>query len=282
VIVVTGATGHVGGLLARELAVRGEPMRLLVRDPVRAPELPGAEVVRGDYGDPDSLAEALKEGDRVFMVSMHAGPAERLPLHKSFVDAAAHAGVEQVVYLSFLNAGPETAFIHGKAHGATEQMLEDAGLRWTAMRNSMYADHIPGWFDPDGVARETVGDARMSFSYRPELAKAIAVTLTEPGHDGIYNVTTPESVSFTELAELASEVTGKPYRYEPVPHEEWDERWRAMGREGWELESGHTSYEAIRNGEYDLVTDDYKRLTGEEPLAIRELLERHAHDLPLS
>jgi NAD(P)H dehydrogenase (quinone) len=280
-IVVTGATGHVGGLLARELAERGEPMRLLVTDPARAPELPGAEIARCDYDDPGLLARGLKEGDRVFMVSMHQGPARRLPMHRNFVDAAKQAGVEQVVYLSFLNAGPDTAFIHGKAHGETERMLQESGLRWTAIRNSMYADHIPGWFDPDGVARETVGDARMSFSYRPELAKAIAVTLTEPGHDGVVNITTPDSVSFAELAELASEVTGKEYRYEPISHEEWDERWRRVGRDGWELEAGHTSYEAIRNGEYDLVTDDYERLTGEEPLTIKQVLERHADELPL-
>ncbi len=274
-IVVTGASGHVGGLVARELAARGEPIRLVVRDAARAPALDGAEVVEADYGDPESLARALHAGDRVFMVSMHQGPERRLALHRSFVDAAARAGVAHVVYLSFLTAGPDAAFIHARSHGATEQMLRDAGLPSTAIRNGMYADEMLGWFDPDGVARETGGDGRMSFSYRPELAKAIAVTLTEPDHEGkVYDVVTPPPVDLGELARIASEVTGRPYRYEPASHHEWEARWRALGRDGWELEAGHTSYEALRAGELDVESDDYELLTGEKPLTVAQVIER--------
>ncbi len=281
-IVVTGSTGHIGRLVAEELFERGEPMRLLVRDPTHAPEFPGAEVVTADYGRPDLLAEALHEGDRVFMTSLHEGPDRRVPLHRSFIEAAARAGVVQIVYLSFANASRDATFLHARSHGETEEMLADSGVPWTAIRNTMYADHIPGWFDPDGVAREPLGEARMSFSYRPELAKAITVTLTEPGHaEQVYDITTPESVSIHDLAHIASEVTGDHYAYEPATDEEWDERWRALGRTGWELEAGHTSYEAIRNGELDVVTDDYRRLTGLEPLTVGEIVDRHADELPL-
>jgi uncharacterized protein YbjT (DUF2867 family) len=281
VIVVTGASGHVGRLVGEELARRGEPMRLLVRDPLRAPELPGAEVVQADYGDAASLDRALEPGDRVFMVSLHEGPAERVPHHLAFIDACVRREVEQVVYLSFVNAGPDAIFLHARSHGATEQALRESGLRRAAIRNGMYADHMAGWFDPDGVAREAGGDGRMSFSYRRELAEAIAVVLAEPGHDGVLNVTTPESVTLGELAQLASEVTGREYRYEPASDEEWDRRWRAQAREDWELEAGHTSYAALRAGEFDVVGDDYRRLTGKDPLSIRALLEQHVDQLPL-
>jgi len=275
VIVVTGASGHVGGLVARELAARGAPARLLVRDPARAPELDGAEVAVADYGDAASLDAALGEGDRVFMVSLHQGPERRVELHRSFVDAAVRARVGHLVYLSFIGAGPDATFIHARSHGATEQLLRESGLSWTSIRNGMYADEIPGWFDPDGVARETAGDGRMSFSYRPELAKAIAVTLLDPAHDGrVYDVVTPPPVGLAELARIASEVTGRDLRYEPASHDEWDARWRALGRDGWHLDSGHTSYEAIRAGEFDVESDDYERITGEKPLTVAQVIER--------
>lgn len=281
-IVVTGSTGHVGALVAEELFERGEQFRLLVRDPSRAPEFPGAEVVIADYGRPDLLAGALHEGDRVFMTSVHEGPERRVPLHRSFVEAAARAGVAQLVYLSFANASRDATFLHARSHGETEELLADSGVAWTAIRNTMYADHIPGWFDPDGIAREPLGEARMSFSYRPELARAIAVVLTEPGHEQhVYDITTPESVGLHDLARIAAEVTGDPYAYEPATDEEWDRRWRAVGRSGWELEAGHTSYEAIRNGELDVVTDDYRGLTGLEPLTVAAIVERLADELPL-
>jgi hypothetical protein len=85
-----------------------------------------------------------------------------------------------------------------------------------------------------------------------------------------------------ELAQVASEVTGDAYRWEPADDDAWDERWRALGRTGWELEARHTTYEALRRGELDVVTDDYRRLTGAAPLTIAQLIERQAADLPLA
>src|SRR5512133_2678342 len=101
-IVVTGAAGNVGRLVAEELARTGARMRLLVRDLARAPDVSGAEVVEADYADPGSLAAALRPGDRVFMVSIHDGPERRVPLHRSFIAAAVRAEVAHVVYLSFV------------------------------------------------------------------------------------------------------------------------------------------------------------------------------------
>ena len=279
-IAVTGSTGHVGALVAEELAARGEPIRLLVRDPARAPKLAGAEVVQADYAAQAALAHALNEGDRVFMVSVHEGPERRVPLHRSFIEAAARRGVSQVVYLSFLNAGPDARFLHARSHGATEALLAASGVPYTSIRNGMYADDIPGWFDPDGVLREPGEEAQITFSYRPELAKAIAVTLTEPGHEGhVYDITTPP-VTLAELAEIAAEVTGRPYRYEPVSDADWDERWRALGRTGWELDAGHSSYEALRAGELSVPSDDFLALTGNAPLTVAEIVSRLANDLP--
>jgi uncharacterized protein YbjT (DUF2867 family) len=282
VIVVTGSTGHVGRLLAEELVERGEPMRLLVRDPTRAPQLANAEVVSADYGDPDSLARALDKGDRVFMVSVHEGPERRIPLHRSFIQSATAVGVAQIVYLSFVNASPAATFLHARSHGETEQMLEQSGVPFTSIRNAMYTDHIPGWFDAEGVAREPVADGRINFSYRPELAKAIAVALTEPGHEGkIYDIVGPQSLTLTELAEIASEVTGATYRYDPSTREGWEEKWRTRGKPEWEVEAGLSSFDCQRNGELDIVSDDYLRVTGEAPLTVGEVIARHAAEMPL-
>jgi uncharacterized protein YbjT (DUF2867 family) len=281
-LVVTGSTGHVGRLVADELAARGHEQRLLVRDPARAPAIAGAEVVTADYADPASLRAALHEGDRVFMVSLHEGPERRVPHHRNFVDAAAAAGVAQVVYLSFVAAGPDAVFLHARSHGATERMLADAGVAHTSIRNSMYADDIPRWFDAEGLNTVPGGDGRMSFSYRPELARAIAVTLTEPGHGGkVYDIVTPQSVSMRELAEIAWAVTGCDYRYSPSGDAVWEARWSARGKEEWEIEAGISSYAALRAGEFDVVTDHYRTLTGEDPLSVSDIAALLADRLPL-
>jgi len=276
-IAVTGTTGHVGRLVAEQLARRSVPMRLLVRDPARAPQIPGAEIVVADYADSDALAAALDEGDRVFMVSLHEGPERRIPLHRSFIDAAARREVGQIVYLSFVNAGPGATFLHARSHGATEEMLEQSGVPWTSIRNGMYADHILDWFDAAGVAREPVGDGRISFSYRPELAEAIAVTLVRPGHEGmIYNITTRDSVTLAELARIASRATGREHRYEPQTREEWEARWRSRAKPEWEIEAGLTSFDAQRAGEFDVVTTDFRLLTGKDASSVADILARQA------
>jgi uncharacterized protein YbjT (DUF2867 family) len=239
-------------------------------------------VVVADYGDPSSLRAALDEGDRVFMVSLHEGPDERVPHHRNFIEAATAANVAHIVYLSFVNAGPDAVFVHARSHGETERMLAESGLSYTSIRNSMYADDIPTWFDSEGVNRVPGGEGKMSYSYRPELARAIAVTLTEPGHGGMtYNVVTPQSVGMRELAEIAWAVTGCDYRYGPATDAEWEARWRSRGKEEWAIEAGLSSFAALRAGEFDVVTEDYKTLTGENPLSVSDIAALMADRLPL-
>ncbi len=280
---VTGSTGRVGGLVARKLEGLGYPVRLLVRDRVRAPLIKQAEVVVASYADPEALARGLGTGDRVFMVSLWIGGDVRLELHQSFVAAAAKAGVQHLTYLSFVNAGPNAVFSHAREHGATEQMLRASGVQWTSIRNSMYADDISGWFDDDGVAREPGEEARMSFSYRPELADVIVATLIQQGHGGkTYDITTPESVSMRELARIATEVTGDAYSYDPISDEAWIERWKSQGRPEWALEAGQTSYAALRAGELDVVSNDYERVIGRRPATIREIITTLREEMPLA
>ena len=159
-------------------------------------------------------------------------------------------------------------------------MLEESGLAFTAIRNGMYADEIPGWFDAEGVAREPVGYGRISFSYRPELAEAIAVVLTEPGHERTYDIV-GQPVTIGELARIASEVTGREYRYDPSPREDWEARWRSRKKEEWAIEAGLTSFDAQLAGEFDVASDDYRRLTGRDPLSVAEVIGRHIDEMPL-
>ncbi len=111
-IVVTGASGHVEGLVARELARRGTPFRAVTRTPERLGVLGDVEVAVAGYDEPAALADALGPGDRVFMVSMHAPSERRLALHRGFVDVAARRRGAHVVYLSFVGARTGATFVH--------------------------------------------------------------------------------------------------------------------------------------------------------------------------
>ncbi|MCB0978793.1 MAG: NAD(P)H-binding protein [Acidimicrobiales bacterium] len=106
---MTGSTGRLGGMVAQRLAAAGVTQRLLVRDLGRAPALPVASAVRASYEDRDAIVAALDGVDVVFMASTHEGP-DRLDQHFTFVDAAAEAGVEHIVYTSFFGASSDSTF----------------------------------------------------------------------------------------------------------------------------------------------------------------------------
>ena len=283
-LVVTGASGHVGGLVARELARRGLPLRAVTRNVERLPDLGGVEIALAGYDEPDTLMDALEPGDRVFMVSMHEPPERRIALHKGFINVAVRRRVAHVVYLSFVGAGAGASFVHARSHGATEAMLADSGIPFTAARNGMYADEISSWFDASGRITGPGGDGRVSLTYRPELAEAIAVLLADPSHDDrrIVTITGPESFTLAELAARASETTGDTYRYEPLDDEEWIAYRRSVGRPEWSIQAGYSYYDGVRRGEADVVTDDYRELTGKAPLSIREMIALHRDEMPLS
>jgi uncharacterized protein YbjT (DUF2867 family) len=283
-IVVTGASGRVGGLVAVELAKRGVPYRAVTRDIGHVPDLGGAEIALAGYDRPDALADALEPGDRVFMVSMHEPPERRLALHRAFLDVALERRVGRIVYLSFLGADPDATFVHARSHGATERMLAESGIPYAAVRNGMYADEIATWFDAEGRITGPGGDGAVSLTYRPELAQAIATLLVDPGHDDldVVTITAPEAVTLSELAAVASEVTGDEYRYEPLDREEWLAYRRSLGRPAWSIEAGISYYDGVARGEAGIVGDDYRALTGNEPLTIRELVELRRDELPLA
>ena len=138
---VTGGTGRLGGRVARRLAAAGAGQRLVVRDPARAPQLPGASVVRAAFGDREAVRAALEGVPTVLMVSASETP-DRVAQHRAFVDAAAAAGVGQLVYISFYGAAPDCTFTLGRDHHATEQHLRASGLRFTFLRDNLYADFL--------------------------------------------------------------------------------------------------------------------------------------------
>ena len=126
-IAITGATGAVGGLVARALAdnLRTE-LRLVVRDPSRAPDY-DTDVRACTYGDESRSIAALRGVDTLFMVSA-AESADRREQHRTFIRAAAAAGVGHIVYTSFAGAAPDATFALARDHHDAEEAVRADGL----------------------------------------------------------------------------------------------------------------------------------------------------------
>jgi NAD(P)H dehydrogenase (quinone) len=274
VIAVTGATGGLGGRVARRLAERGVGQRLVVRDPGRAPELAGAEVAAGSYDDPDGLRRAFEGAATLFMVSASEDP-DRLRLHANVVDAAVGAGVERMVYTSFYGAGPECTFTFGRDHWHTEQRIRDSGLRHTFLRDNLYIDFMPLLVGADGVIRGPAADGRVAAVARDDIADvAVAVLLEEDGgHDGrTYDMTGPEALTMAEIAAELSRAAGRPVSYQNETLEEAYASRASYGAPDWEVAGWVTTYAAIANGDLDKVSDDVAAVAGHPPMRLAEFL----------
>jgi uncharacterized protein YbjT (DUF2867 family) len=274
-VAVTGATGAVGGRVARLLAARGVRQRLVVRDPARAPQLPGAEVVPATYDDPDALRAAFTGVDAVFLVSAAEHP-ERVRQHLTAVDAVADAGVDRVVYTSFLAPAPDATFTLVRHHWRTEQRLQERDLAYTALRDSIYLDFMPFMAGAEGVIRGPADDGRLAAVARDDVAEVAAEVLLGEGHErAAYDVTGGRLQTFDEIAAQLAEITGRPvtYRQETL-QEAWESR-ASYGAPDWEVEGWISTYLAIGAGELAVVSDTVERLTGHPPTTLPELVERH-------
>lgn len=269
-IAVTGATGGLGGRVARELSARGLEQRLIVRDPARAPKLPGAQVATASYEDSDEMARALDGTSTLFLVSGHEDP-DRISLHRKAVEGARLAGVERIVYTSFVGAAPGATFPFARDHGATEQAVRDAGISLTSMRNSLYADVAPRFVGPDGVIRAPAGHGRVAWVARADVARLAAVLLTEPGHEGqIYDVSGPHAIDLHETARILTKASRRAITY----HAETlvEARESRAGHPDWLVDGWIGSYLMLDTGEGSVTSHTIEHLTGRRPMTLSEFL----------
>lgn len=277
-IAVTGATGRLGGRVARLLAGRGVAQRLAVRSPERAPQLPHAEPVACAYDEPDQVTTALDGIDTVLMVSGSETP-DRVDQHRTFIDAAAAAGVHRLVYISFFGASPDATFTLARDHWATEEHLRASGLTTVILRDNFYLDFLPELVEADGVIRGPAADGRVAAVAQDDIAEAAAAILVDPDrHDGVtYDLTGPEAITLHEAAAVIARRTGRPVRFE---HQSVRDAYasRAGQAPDWQLDAWVSTYTAIAAGELDGVTDAIPTLVGHPASSLDDLLARAAGD----
>ncbi|WP_261623355.1 SDR family oxidoreductase [Nesterenkonia marinintestina] len=277
---ITGATGAVGGRVARRLDAEGHRLRLIVRDPSRLDPLPERaaedgppiEVRTASYSDTDAALEALRGVDVLFMVSAAESP-DRLREHLTFIDAAADAQVPHMVYLSFTGASPRATFTFARTHFRTEEHLRNSGMAWTILRDNFYFALLEAMAGQDGIIRGPAGEGRVAaVSHSDVAASAAAVLRTPRDHvEQTYELAGPEALSLGQIARTLTASTGRriTYRRESVR-----EAYASRGDYGvqqWQLDAWVSTYTAIAAGELERRSD-VARLTGRPPMTFDQHL----------
>lgn len=218
-IVVTGATGALGRLVLAGLPAADTVG--LVRDPAKAADL-GVPVRVGSYDDPASLAGAFDGADKVLFIS-GSEVGKRIDQHAAVVQAAKSAGVPHIVYTSVLHADTSTLSLAAE-HKATEELIREAGIPFTFLRNSWYTEMYAPTFQQavaHGAFAGSAGEGRQAPAARADYAEAAVAVLTGTGHENkVYELAGDVAWSYSDLAAALTEVTGKTITYNNLSADE--------------------------------------------------------------
>jgi NAD(P)H dehydrogenase (quinone) len=242
----------------------------------------GVRIRQGDFEDADSLRHAFEGATKVLIVSSNARATGGDPLaqHRNAIEAAKAVGVGRIVYTSHMSASATSAFPPARDHAATERMLADSGLAWTALRHGFYAE--------SGLAMHAAGlkaglieapaDGKVSWTTHADLAEADAVLLTEESRfDGpTPPLTAGQAIDLGDLATIAAQMLGKPVERKLLSDDDFTAKMAARGAPAGAVAMALGLYMAARDGEFATVDPTLAKLLGRDPTTMRVLVAQQA------
>jgi len=282
-IVVTGAGGKLGRLVADELAKRTSAAQVTLgsRDPARIADLAarGFATVRADFDDPASLEAAFTAAQTVLIVSGDAPNDVRIRQHRAAIDAARKAGVARIVYTSFTNPTAQSLFPFAWIHADTESYLKASGVPFTILRDNQYAENLTNAIGGARSGTLALPGTRGKVAYiaRADAAAAIAGALTQDGHAGkTYELTGPEALDAFEIAAVVSSALGKPVQAVDADPAEFGKVFAAHGLPPFVIDALLGLYAAAAAGECAAVSTDAAKLAGRPIEPVSAFIRRTA------
>jgi uncharacterized protein YbjT (DUF2867 family) len=278
-ILVTGATGTVGSEVVRALVDRSERVRALVRDPEKAASkfADEVELARGDLSDVESLAEAMDDVQRVFLL---APVDERaVALEGKVLDAAKRVGVEHVVRLSVRQADPNGDTFFAREHGQGEEQLKRSGLAWTMLRPTFFMQNLLGSaaMIKSGTLYQPAGEGRSGHIDARDIGDVAAAALTTRGPEGkTYRLTGPQDLNFHDIVRILGDVLGKPVAYVDVPRDAAKQSMTGSGVPAWQAEAVLELTDLLKEGKLSGVSPDVEQVTGHPARSLEQFVRDHA------
>ncbi|AJY46237.1 NAD(P)H-binding protein [Martelella endophytica] len=281
-LIITGASGQLGRKVVNSLLhhVPAERIGISVRDPETVSDLKaaGVRVRQGDYDDADSLRFAWQGAERLLLVSSNAAATGGDPLkqHATAIAVARELRVERVLYTSQVASSPTSQFPPGRTHAATEKMLADSQLRWTALRHGFYAASALAMNARAFETGELIApeDGKVAWTTHDDLAAADAALLAG---DAVIDGPTPpltgsQALDLADLAALAGEILGRPVGRVLASEEETEAKLRSVGLPPGAIAVAMGYYRAARAGEFAAVDGTLAEILGRPPVTMDTFL----------
>lgn len=286
-LLITGASGQLGRRVV-ELLITAQAGNIIAatRTPEKLSdfEKQGVTIRQADFDDPDSLVTAFTGVDRLLLISTDAvgEPGRRIKQHINAVNAAEKAGVKHVIYTSLMNPVDSPVTL-APDHVATENALFASKLGWTILRNNIYADGQIASLQraiQSGQLIKAAGDGKTAYVTREDCARIAAAVLADDFEENrILDVSGSEAVTQAQLAQLASQLSGKQVSYVPITVEAMVSGMESAGLPKIIAELVASFDDGIAQGKFEDVTNVIEDLTGQKPSSITDFITANREHL---
>ena len=272
---VSGASGHLGQVVVRELQARGGEHGIVAisRTPQSAD---GVEGRHGDYDKPETLATAYAGLDRLLIIpSADMRPGVRGSQTLAAIDAAVSAEVKHIVLMSAAGTREQAEPAIGASYWTGEQHVIRFAPTWTILRMNYYAEALgdEARMSVEHGALTGIAENRVAFVSRDDVGAAAAGILLGDGHAGaIYDATGPKTYGFVERAELLSDILGTKFGTLTIPAEALRAGMTQAGLPEGVVTAVVGIQQDFANGAFDIVTGDVEKLAGRPARDLRDVL----------
>lgn len=283
-VLVTGATGDVGGEVVRLLVAAGLPVRALHRRPEQAAALAelGAEPVLGRLGDESGLRRAFDGADRLFLLTPPV--AQQVDFERQLIALAESARLRHVVRISAGDSNPRSPVPWARAHAWGDRRLGATGLDWTVLRPSAFVQNLAPQAAAitRGVLPHTAGSGGVGWIDTRDVAGVAARVLLDgptAHRSATYFLTGSESLTFPDVAARLTAGLGRRVRAVALPRPAYVALLRATGLDAFTANGLGAQFADVVRHNVDIdVTAEVERLTGTAPRTMAQWIEEH-HDL---
>lgn len=275
---LTGAETSTGQKVIKRLDKQGYKVNVLVKDIKKAQDLksPRIKLIEGDIKKQGSLKKALDGVEHAFLFSPNNN--NLVKNEKNFIDAAKESGVKYIVKYSAIGADPNSRSELLKRHGKSEEYLKQSGIRYAIIRPNIFMQNFVDLFGEDIRDERKIylpmDKAKCGYVDERDSTRLIANVLTQNGHKKkIYDITGPESLSGSDLAELFSNALGKKVSYENIKPKEFKKKLIEAKVPERLAEEYTEYYKLLADGLCDEVTDWVYKVTDKQPRTFDEFLD---------
>jgi uncharacterized protein YbjT (DUF2867 family) len=238
----------------------------------------GIELAAGDFGDRDTLEQALEGVDTVFLAC--SNQPRQADYEIRVIDAAKGAGAGRIVKLSAHGAEAGSPVAFWDWHGRIEGHLADSGMRYSVLRPTFSMGNLLASAEQirtTGMLIAPAEGAKVAMIDPRDVASAAAALLAaEARPNEALTLTGPEAVAFDQVAEALSSVTEGKVTFVAVPDEAARDNMAGSGMPPWLADPLVTLFGFLRRGAHNVPTDEFRSLTGREPGSVDAFVGDHA------